>query len=195
MVSVKQYDQNQILYEMSGLRSQIAHLNASSPVVSDASTSSVTVGNVTSPTDITAQFFTDATLVAGYIYEVTTEFFATWEANTLTFSADINNTFTTICTVGAAFAAAAATVNGWIRLRFRVVSTSACRITCEGGMINTALNTGNILSNNSVTLSTGPKTGISISGGNYLAIAVAWGASNASQTLTTEGCEIIRKGP
>jgi hypothetical protein len=153
-------------------------------------------GNVTAFTDITHKVTLESTLVPNSRWTLRVNFTGTWGLQVMSIGADINGTVTNLGGLAAAFATGAASgdsITGWIELEFYIVTTIACRISCKG-----YVHDNTVAANNSDTAGSGiattVATGVTIAGGDTIAIAIKFAASVAAQTITPDFDSVIRDG-
>lgn len=174
----------------------LAQQAAQPPPAAYTDTTTPASGNVTSPALITAAWATpSAAPVAGTVYTLDAELGGQWGAELCTFYADINGSFTSLATVGAALGSSGDNLGGWARLTVRVVSATACRLHIAGMLVDLSLNSGHMLSGSGAPLSCAPVTGVTFAGGDTIGLAVAFGASASGQTISTGGSTFTRYGP
>lgn len=166
---------------------------------SQTSTGGITTTNPTSPTAITAAYTVDGSngMTVGATHTIETWFNGTWGGQKMTVYADINGTSTALATIGAVFAAGAASgdsVNGWLQMKILVVSGTACRIHLKGSINDQTLNSGAITTGTGCPISSTVATGITIALLDTLAIAIEFAGSVPTQQIVTEGSEYTRRG-
>lgn len=164
--------------------------------ISQSNTGTAASGNVTAFTDITHAYTLDSTLTPNCTYILRVNFNLTWGLQIMSIGADISGTVTNLGGLAAAFATGAASgdgCNGWIEIEVFIVSTTTCRIACKG-----YVHDNTVAANNSDVagsgISTTVATGVTIAGGNTLAIAIKFAASNVVQTVQPQFETLMRIG-
>ena len=164
--------------------------------ISQANTGTAATGNVTAFTDITHKITLDSTLTPNCTYIYRVNFNMTWGLQVMSVGADISGTVTNLGGLAAAFATGAASgdgCNGWIEIEVFIVSTTTCRIACKGYVHdNTVAANNSDISGSGI--STTVATGVTIAGGNTLAIAIKFAASVAAQTVQPQFETFVRMG-
>jgi hypothetical protein len=166
-----------------------------SPDFTLTDTSSISTGNVTSQTLITAAYPTLPGAPAGTVYELKVPFGGVWGNQLMTIYADIAGTYTSLAVIGAAAGSSGDTIGGTMALAAAVVSGTTCRLSLSGTFADLTVASGHLLSTSTIALASNVLTGVAFTGGNALALAIAFGGSTAGQGINTGGSRLTRYGP